>query len=58
MGEFHQVHYQPMLYNYEYHRVLLCLLGKHECKKLRNEYFLSDNNAVMTEHDYAEALKP
>ena len=46
-----------MLKNYAYYRMSLCLQGKHECKKLRNEDFLEDNIAVMTEHDYAEALK-
>ena len=39
IGEFHKVHYQKMLKNYEYHRMLLCLLGKHECIVFRNEYF-------------------
>ena len=33
------------------------LLGKNECKYLRREDFLADNNAVMTERDYTEALK-
>ena len=30
IGKFHKVNYQPMLKNYKYHRMLLCLLGKHE----------------------------
>ena len=30
IGEFHMVHYQPILNKYAYHRILLCLLGKHE----------------------------
>ena len=33
--EFHMVHYQSMLKKYAYHRVLIFLPGKHECKKLR-----------------------
>ena len=35
----------------------MSLLGKHECKNLIREYFLSDNNSVMKEHDYADAFK-
>ena len=46
-----------MLNNYAYHRMLLCLIGKQECKNIRNEDFLEDMNDVMTERDYAEALK-
>ena len=57
IGEFHKLHYQPMLNNYVYHRMLLLLLGKHEWKNLRREYILDDNNYVMIERDYAEALK-
>ena len=39
--------------------ILLCLLGKHDCKELRSEDILVDNNsnAAMIEHDYTEALK-
>ena len=29
ISEFHMVHYQTMLKKYIYHRMLLCLLGKH-----------------------------
>ena len=36
--------------------MLLCLPGKHEYTHTRNEAFLEDNNAVMIERDYAEAL--
>ena len=46
-----------MLRKYEYHRMLLCLLGKHECKKLVREGFFVNNNDVMKERDYVEALK-
>ena len=35
--------------------MLIYLIGKHECKVLR--MLVSDNNAVMTEHSYSEALK-
>ena len=37
--EFHNVHYQQMLNTYAYHRMLSCLICKHECKNLRSEYF-------------------
>ena len=57
IGEFHKVHYQPILKKYAYHRILLCLLGKHECKNIRIEVFLADNNSMMTERDYAESFK-
>ena len=56
-GEFHKVHYQPMLKKFAYNKMLLCLLGKNECKYFRREAFLDDNNAVMKERDYSEALK-
>ena len=46
-----------MLNQYVYHSMLLCLLGRHECKNILNEAFLSDINTVMTERDYAKALK-
>ena len=45
---FIKVHYQPMLNKYAYHSILLRLLGKYECKNIRNEDFLEDNNAVMS----------
>ena len=57
IGEFHKLYHQPMSKKYAYHRMLLCLQGKHECKNLRNESFLEEMNAVMTERDYAEVLK-
>ena len=41
-----------MLKNYEYHRMLLRLIRENECKYLRREYVLADNNTVMTEPDY------
>ena len=37
--------------------MLLCLLGKHECKSIRREAFLEENNYVMIECDSDEALK-
>ena len=39
IGEFHMVHYQPMLKKYAYHRMLLGLLCNNECKRLRREAF-------------------
>ena len=57
IGEFHKVSYQSILKKYAYHRMLLCLLVKHECKNLINEAVLVDMNAAMTECDYNEALK-
>ena len=36
--------------------MLLCLLGKHECKNIRKD-FLEGNSSVMTERDYAKSLK-
>ena len=42
---------------YAYNRMLLCLLGKHEYKNIIREDFLAEKNDVMTERDYAEALK-
>ena len=30
IGEFNKINYQPMLNKYEYHRILLCLPGRHE----------------------------
>ena len=46
-----------MLNKYTHQRILLCLLVKNQCKNLRRWAVLDDNNAVMTEHDHAEALK-
>ena len=46
-----------MLDKYAYHRMLLCLLEKHERKELIRGSFFDDNNAVVTELDYAELLK-
>ena len=46
-----------MLKNYAYHRIKLRLLGKNECKNTRIGDCLADNNSVMTERDYSEALK-
>ena len=57
VGKFHRLHYHPMLKKYAYHRMLLCLLGKRECKNLRNGYFLAVMNSGMTKRDYAEELK-
>ena len=57
IDEFHEVHYQPMLKKYVYHRMLLCLLGKHECKNLGGESFMDYNTDVMTEREYAESLE-
>ena len=56
IGGFQKVHNQQMLKKYEYHRMLFCLLGKYKCKKIRHVYVLEDNNAVMKECDYNEAL--
>ena len=53
--EFHMVHYQTMLNKYAYHRILLCLLEKHKCKRLIR--FFSRNNVVMIECDFAEEFK-
>ena len=39
IGEFYKLHYQPMLKKYAYHRILLCLLRKYECKSFRNDFF-------------------
>ena len=57
IGEFHMVHYHTMLRKYSYHRMLMFLLGKHECKELIRKYIFTDMNSVMTEHDYNESLK-
>ena len=57
IGEFNKLHYQPILKKFAYHRMLLCLLGKHECKNIRREDFLADNNDVMKKRDYSESLK-
>ena len=57
IGEFHTVHYYPMLKKYAYPRILLCFLGKHECNNLRREAFLTKNNYVMIERDYYEEWK-
>ena len=54
---FIKIHYKSILNKYAYHRVLLCLLGKYDCKNYRNETFLEDMNVLMTELDYSEALK-
>ena len=56
IGEFYKVHYQPMLKKYAYHRILLCLLGKKE-QIFKKRSFLNDNNNVMTERGYEEALE-
>ena len=39
IGEFKKVHYQSMLKKYVYNRMLLCLLGKQECKNLEKDVF-------------------
>ena len=39
IGIFHMVNYNPMLEKYAYHRMILCLLGEHECNDLRREFF-------------------
>ena len=57
IGEFHKVHYQPILKNYTYHRIILCLLGKDGFKNIIWEAILADNNVMMTEFDYDEPLK-
>ena len=56
IGEFNRVNYQQILKKYAYNRMLLCLLGGNKCNYLRRG-FLNDNNAVMKERDYDEALK-
>ena len=48
IGEFHMLHYQPILNKYSYHGMLMCLLGKHQCNDLRRQALLADNNYVMT----------
>ena len=53
-GKFHKLYYQPIVKNYAYHMMLLFLIGKNECKNIRREAFLEDNNSVMKKHDYAE----
>ena len=57
IGECHKVHYLPMIKKYAYHRMLLRLLAKIECKYLIREAYLSENNYVMIESDYDETLK-
>ena len=37
IGEFSEGKFSNNVEKYAYHRMLLCLLGKHECKNLRNE---------------------
>ena len=39
IGKLFRVHYKTMLKKYEYHSMLLCLLGKHECKKLEDKLY-------------------
>ena len=39
IGEFHLIHYCPMLKKYAYHRMLLFLLVKHQFNNIRREYF-------------------
>ena len=39
IGEFQKVYYKSMLNKYSYHRMLLCLLGKHKCKNLEENIF-------------------
>ena len=51
------VYYQPTLKKYTHDRILLFSIGKNECKKLRREAFLADNNYVMKEFYYDESLK-
>ena len=38
IGEFQMLHYNPILNNYAYLRMLMCLLGKHECNELLLQY--------------------
>ena len=55
IGEIHKLHHQPRLKKYAYHKILLCLLGKYECKNLRRQYLLAENNSVTKESNYAKA---
>ena len=57
IGEFHMVHYQPILEKYAYHRMLIRLIEKHECKELQIKVFISDIIDVTIERDFYEALK-
>ena len=55
IGEFYMVNYHPMLKNSAYHRILLFLLRKHECKKLRRNDFkmaimMLLHNLIMLNH--------
>ena len=55
IGEFYIVHYQKMLENYVYHRILMCFLVKHECKELQRQSFfmisiLLLNNVIVLAH--------
>ena len=57
IGEFYTIHYNPMLKKYEYHKMVMFLIVKHEYKELRRKYLFDENNTVITERDYAESLK-
>ena len=37
IGEFDMVYYRIILNKHSYHKMILCLLGKHDCKKLGKE---------------------
>ena len=55
IGEFHKVHWQPILKNYEYHRMLYFLLGKHEFKNVRKKALWKKivlwwQNMIMLKH--------
>ena len=54
IGKFHNVHYQQMLKNYSYHRILLCLIDKNECKILEMPHFLNMIN--LNVNVYAQIL--
>ena len=46
-----------MLKKYAYNKMLFCFLGKKWFQNIIKDVFLDDNNSVMIELDYFEALK-
>ena len=55
IGEFHKVHYQPML---KIMHIIgyYCFYREKMSENLIRKDFLADNIAVMTERDYGEAM--
>ena len=56
IDKFHTQFYIPALNKYKYHMLLVTLLSKNYCKKMRSEAFANHRTWLLSERDYAERL--